>query len=44
MTYFVIGIMAGAFLIIGYKYFTEQGNCSQCSGSCEQGRKECDCE
>ena len=38
----VIGlIMVGAFIFIAYKYFTEA---SGCTGSCCQGRKECDCK
>lgn len=41
MGYFVIGLMLGSFLFVGYKYFTETDN--GCSGSCEQGKKKCNC-
>lgn len=42
MGYFVIGLMVGSFLFIGYKYFTEDD--AGCKGSCDQGRCPCDCE
>jgi hypothetical protein len=44
MSLIVIGLMVGAFLFVGYKYFTEKDDCYKCTGNCEQGRKECDCE
>lgn len=42
MGYFVIGLMIGSFLFLGYKYFTESNE--GCKGSCEQGKKDCDCK
>jgi hypothetical protein len=41
MAYFIIGLMVGSFLFVGYKYFTEADD--GCKGNCEQGRKPCDC-
>ena len=40
MGYFIIGVMVGAIVFVGYKYFVEADGCT---GSCCQGRKECDC-
>ena len=42
MSYFILGLMIGSFLFVGYKYFTEDDE--GCKGSCDQGRSPCDCE